>query len=461
MAAKRARRSEADRPIKSRRKKSKIKLMLVVLVVIVGAGGYYLHSKGQLDDVADEAQKLAEQGAEQAKKAYDDIAKNDKTPPKSGGSAGGSGAEAGSANGAKPPTQRGTTDQPGAVDQAHVTKAGEIVKGAEEHFADGRFAEALSLIDGFLETSPALDSSSRDTLLSWRDRAFKHHVLSKDFVRDRRLDGETTILHRMDGSKIEVRIVSEENGQIKCVWKGINATFPASSILKRETLSADKVKTRDRERFDGFLTEAKGGGPRAFLVVIKFCVERDLRDKIPYVVEVAQRERGTFFDELFETKAAILYQRYLALTRKGRDRERKEVFQKLLKFYPDTAVAQELGKLGTATRPPDPEPEVVAKVQREIEKKLEPKKTRVTSSRAQPIVREADEIYALAMKEYRLGFPGQPNADRHTKKAWDMFKKAQALYEKAYAIEPSGSIEDKIALCQREIYSCQKQFKIR
>ena len=85
----------------------------------------------------------------------------------------------------------------------------------------------------------------------------------------------------------------------------------------------------------------------------------------------------------------------------------------------------------------------------------------VATTSTAPLVAEADKMYALAMKEYRLGFPGQPNADRHMKKAWDMFKKAQAKYESAYKIEPSSAIEDKIALCQREIYSCQKQFKMK
>ena len=75
-------------------------------------------------------------------------------------------------------------------------------------------------------------------------------------------------------------------------------------------------------------------------------------------------------------------------------------------------------------------------------------------------LKEGDRLYALAMKEFRLSFPGQPKADSHLRPAWDGFLAAQEQYQKAYALDPKMSIEDKIAISQREIYTCQKQMKI-
>lgn len=458
MAAPRPRPSDAERPIrKSKKQSSGFGTVLLVLLLVAGGAAAALHHLGMLGGVVEEGKKVAEDTAAKATHEFKKLTEPSPTPVVGTGTP--TGAQAGSGAGSTPGATTPTLPT-GAADPRAATLAKQKLGAAGDHFAAGRFREAVDVLDGFLAGRPQVGAQLAGDLELFRGRAFDHWIVTKDFARDARLDGQTTILKMVDGRELEVRITSEVGGKIAYVWKGIKSEVDAKGVLKRTDLSDDERAGRDLALYESHLVEAKGGGPRAYLAVIKYCVERDLREKIPYVVETAVKERPAFFEELFETHAALLYQRYLAFGQKGMDRERKEVFSRLLRDYPRTVITRELTKVGTVDRPPEPSAEQDQIVQKVIEEKLEPRKTSSGDPRVREILTNADARYAEAMKEYRMGFPGQPDADKHTRAAWEVFKAAQALYEKAYELENSPAIEEKISFCQREIYSCQKQFKI-
>ncbi len=462
MASKRQR-PERDRPIRSRRKKSKLPLILIVLAVVAG-GLYALHRSGKVD-VADKMSEVARKTTKELKK----LKKGASSIPSSGAKKQGTPVGKGPQEGGDPtgPDKRA----PSKIDPKARDRAQSVLRDADGEINQGRFKEAQEAIDGFLETKPAIGRSQTDELRAMRKQAFQHHVLTQDYRLDGRLLGETTELKMVDQRVMEVRITSRSDDRVDFVWKGIKSSCQPEEILSERVIPASELREKDTRIFERLRGKATDSSPRAYLVVIKFCVERNMRGKIRELTTQAEREqqkamidrpklrlRG-FFESLFEQKASILYQRYLAFVQRGRTEQKQVLFEKIVKNYPDTAIARELGSLSRKGGDPPPVQEE-RKVIARLEKKLAPRQIKTSNASVRGYLKEGDRLYALAMKEFRLSFPGQPKADSHLRPAWNGFLAAQKQYQKAYELDPKMSIEDKIAICQREIYTCQKQMKI-
>lgn len=445
------------------------KFLLVVIAVVAG-GAYFLHTRGQLEPALEQAKEGVKHVVSEASKAVSSAgaADSNNTPASSGTGTSAGGPSAATSSSRATPTQ---------VDEAAQRLGQSKLEAAEEHFAGGRFREAVDLLDDFLKDDPQVSEALYNKLTGFRLRSFNHMVICRDFRRDQRLDGKTTLLYLVGKDEpLEVMIKRETATDIHYAGKSFGSMIKKQMVRERKDLTAEQVRERDLRRFKDKLGEAKKAGPRAYLTVVKFCVERDLREKVPYVVTKAIEDQNPeFFSELFEDKAASLFQRYLLLLERQKSGKaskrvaklRSEVFRKILDYYPNTAVAIELRRHGAhgdvvvASSATAPEPARERELAKKIEKRITAKEKTVSSnSRARAILNEADVIYAQAMKEYRQSFPGQPNADKHLKIAYGLFVKAQEKYEAAFKIDPSDAIDTKVAKCQREIYSCQKQMKI-
>ncbi len=455
-------RPERERPIRHRHKKSKLPLILILLAVI-GGGVVALHKSGKVD-VAEEVEKAASKGRKaltRIKKKAGAISSSSPRGEKK------SVAEVRDPEGGK----KGERTTARKIDPKANEKAQTVYREAKGQFDQGQFKLARQHVDQFLRDGPRISLEAEQQLQGLRKRSFQHFVLTKDYRLDGRLHGDTTELKMIDGRTLEVRITSKDDEQIRYVWKGIRSAARVAAILSQRVIPADELQARDMAKYEAMVGQASGGGPRAFLVVIKYCVERDMRSKIRVTVEQAEQEqrkdatqskiklRG-FFEELFEAKASILYQRYLAFVQSGETEQKQALYEKIVSFYPDTTIASELSALSRAGGQA-PELQEEKKVIARLEKKLAPKEVKTNNASARTLLKEGDRLYALAMKEYRMSFPDQPDYYKHLRPAWDLFKKAQVKYEAAYAADSRPSIEDKIAICQREIYSCQKQMKIR
>ena len=61
------------------------------------------------------------------------------------------------------------------------------------------------------------------------------------------------------------------------------------------------------------------------------------------------------------------------------------------------------------------------------------------------------------MGHYIKGRPGNPNSNYHLSQAGRRFRKALAIYEKAFKADPrNSSLESRIQDCNMKIYSCAK-----